>query len=787
MPASTAHAVTSAEAKMFCKNKCQYDYRDNCYENCLQEQTQGEVTEEEKTVTWDDLAKQAEEFFNAKDYEQAARVYNELVKMDPLAAIAFYNLGICYENTGQYDLAVQNYQKYLDLKPYAEDRPEVESWIRRLKMNPEQEKQRYQTFTIASSPAGKIKLRIIQQNDVRLRVDVVSPEPFMYKIVERVDPPSVSLRAYVNGYVPTREVIPVWRGGVKEILLHYEQDEQENDKRSYLLITVRLEKEPRNPEPFSGFTDGYINYDAVDNQNYTFDMSDDERRFSFVFDIHLKRDSSFLEKVDIQQVQLKDICEAIARFSHKSCMLDYRLRRLWEQQDRAITYSTEKVFIENVLDYFANQFNFRWVETDKFYILLSEQGFEWLAQNGEFYDLRPGERIDKSTTVLDPVTFDQKKFWDVLDYFNNWHYISFKESVIWRLKDSAAGGEGIIPSGVLQGGPTFEEFLTAMCAANSLFWFRVWDAYFLTDRIDRIGKFVELAGLGDWHGVIPVQQPARFGFDDFDLPEKARYYFRWALIYINNKQGAWALRELEKAIDRAPESADVYFYSGIACMLDNHNELAIRAFQRAVRMNPNHTMARYMLARSYSFYNDLRDAIEQYKTALAQQPDFAPAARELGIIYMQRGLLKDSIEYLQRGIMTMPADMEAQYELARALYFNGDYEKSWDHLTIARPTEYVKLSLPQVQRRLILEFGQQWHREWYDNRPGAPTGYPRSPFDFQGWYFNKPDWKAYEPGYYRDDSKWYRAYPQMNYYPYYDEDRNKEGVQPSLKSGKPQK
>lgn len=774
----SALATTDAEIKNACKNKCQYMQSKTCYEDCLREGVttgagQARQQDQKKEVTWEDLVKQAQELFDQQDYDNASKVYEQLIAMDPQAAVAHYNLGICYEHMGRNSQAIEEYQKYLDIKPYAEDRPEVEAWVRRLNQQPAEERQRYQMFTIASSPAGKVKLRLVQSSDVRMRVDVISPEPFNYKIVEKEEPATLSMRAYLTGYAPTREVIPVWRGGIKEILLHWEQDEEDPARRSYLLISIRLEHKPRSSEPFSGFTDGYVNYDAIDDQIYTFEMNEDERMFSFVFDIHLLKKTTFLDKVDIKQVPLRDICQPIAKLSGKSCIIDFRLFNEWEKQDRYVTYSNEKIFVENLLDYFGNMFHFRWVETDNFYMLLSEPGFEWLAQNSVFYDMRPMEKPDMSAKVLNPVDLSPKNIWDILDYWSNWHYISFKESVVWRIKDSAEGGEGVRNAGVLQGGPTLEEFLTAYCVANSLYWFRIWDAYFLTDRPDRIGRFVELAQLGDWQKKPFDKQPARFGFDDFDLTKESRYDFRWALIDINYKNGAWALRDMEKAIDRAPESADVYYYSGVACVVEQKYDLAIRAFQRAVRIRPDFTLARFMLARSYQKYNDLRDAIEEYRLALGYDPDFAPAARELALLYTKSGLIKESVKYLKTAVDVMPADMDSQYELSRALYFNGEYEESWNHLIVARPTEYVALSFPQIQRRLILEFGQLWHKDWYKYDSQNYYTYPNNYYSYPGWYYDHPDWKNANPGYYQEGHEGYRAFPAQNYNQNFDQDKNK--------------
>jgi tetratricopeptide (TPR) repeat protein len=133
-----AGAATGAEIKQYCKNKCQYILQKNCYEECVRSgaTVTGPQVGEKKEKNWEDLVKEAEDFFKSDDYENAVTIYEQLIVMDPLASIAHYNLGICYENLGKYSSAILEYQKYLEVKPYAEDRPEVESWIRRLSNMP---------------------------------------------------------------------------------------------------------------------------------------------------------------------------------------------------------------------------------------------------------------------------------------------------------------------------------------------------------------------------------------------------------------------------------------------------------------------------------------------------------------------------------------------------------------------------------------------------------------------------------------------------------------------------
>lgn len=66
--------------------------------------------------------------------EEAILAYEKSLEFDRNNPEAHYNLGLLYEETG-YNLekAIFHYQKYLELKPQAEDRKEVEAWIEKLK------------------------------------------------------------------------------------------------------------------------------------------------------------------------------------------------------------------------------------------------------------------------------------------------------------------------------------------------------------------------------------------------------------------------------------------------------------------------------------------------------------------------------------------------------------------------------------------------------------------------------------------------------------------------------
>lgn len=73
-------------------------------------------------------------YTQAKLYDEAVDSYNESLKYNPDNAEAFYNLGLLYENfKGDPDFAIRCYSKYLELKPDALDKEEVQGWIDRLK------------------------------------------------------------------------------------------------------------------------------------------------------------------------------------------------------------------------------------------------------------------------------------------------------------------------------------------------------------------------------------------------------------------------------------------------------------------------------------------------------------------------------------------------------------------------------------------------------------------------------------------------------------------------------
>ncbi|MCX5697205.1 MAG: tetratricopeptide repeat protein [Candidatus Omnitrophica bacterium] len=73
-------------------------------------------------------------FTQAKLYDEAIDAYKKSLEYNPANPEAHYNLGLLLANVkGQTEEAVEHYRKYLQLKPDAEDKEEVEAWIVKLK------------------------------------------------------------------------------------------------------------------------------------------------------------------------------------------------------------------------------------------------------------------------------------------------------------------------------------------------------------------------------------------------------------------------------------------------------------------------------------------------------------------------------------------------------------------------------------------------------------------------------------------------------------------------------
>ena len=59
-------------------------------------------------------------YFEAGDYQKAIEAYNEYLKLKPRHVKSIYNRGRCYQELGQYDRAMVDFNKVVDLDEHVE-------------------------------------------------------------------------------------------------------------------------------------------------------------------------------------------------------------------------------------------------------------------------------------------------------------------------------------------------------------------------------------------------------------------------------------------------------------------------------------------------------------------------------------------------------------------------------------------------------------------------------------------------------------------------------------------
>jgi tetratricopeptide (TPR) repeat protein len=70
-------------------------------------------------VTETQLFKQAQDFTSEGRFEDAARIYQQIVQRDPTSFAALNNLGVIYSHTGDYRRAAEAYERALTVRPHS--------------------------------------------------------------------------------------------------------------------------------------------------------------------------------------------------------------------------------------------------------------------------------------------------------------------------------------------------------------------------------------------------------------------------------------------------------------------------------------------------------------------------------------------------------------------------------------------------------------------------------------------------------------------------------------------
>jgi tetratricopeptide (TPR) repeat protein len=154
-------------------------------------------------------------------------------------------------------------------------------------------------------------------------------------------------------------------------------------------------------------------------------------------------------------------------------------------------------------------------------------------------------------------------------------------------------------------------------------------------------------------------------------------------IYIQQQQNDYALRSLERALNKATGAADVKAEAMLLVKLGmlqqdlGRDAEALASFQRASAADPNDWQARYFLGVSQLNSKDFNGAVSQLESAAVSNPESAEIQLALASAYEGAGRAADMQKAAEMVIAQSKSQgilEEATFALGRAHYLQADYE-----------------------------------------------------------------------------------------------------------------
>ena len=153
------------------------------------------------------------------------------------------------------------------------------------------------------------------------------------------------------------------------------------------------------------------------------------------------------------------------------------------------------------------------------------------------------------------------------------------------------------------------------------------------------------------------------------------YLTRNYLIQFYNYSINRSIRIFPEAARKVVESDyQLCFLAGIAMNRETRYFEAEDYFSKALKLYPYFSGARFNMGNSYMNSGDLDRAAECYADVISWVRDFGPAYNNLGIILMKQNQYDKAISVLSEGEKYKPDMFEIKMNLAKALYFKGQYQ-----------------------------------------------------------------------------------------------------------------
>jgi tetratricopeptide (TPR) repeat protein len=146
---------------------------------------------------------------------------------------------------------------------------------------------------------------------------------------------------------------------------------------------------------------------------------------------------------------------------------------------------------------------------------------------------------------------------------------------------------------------------------------------------------------------------------------------------------AAAEEALAKALELSPDDPAAGSLMGWAQMLQDKLDDALLSFQRVLVREPQNALARVNVGYICLKKQIFGEAIEHLSRAIRLDNDKKAtiyAHFYLGLVYLEREMYEDAQTFFQKTIALGPNLLEAQFELGRAYWFNGqqdDATRTW--------------------------------------------------------------------------------------------------------------
>lgn len=183
------------------------------------------------------------------------------------------------------------------------------------------------------------------------------------------------------------------------------------------------------------------------------------------------------------------------------------------------------------------------------------------------------------------------------------------------------------------------------------------------------------------------------------------YYYRGD-IYFKQNQSREAREDLLKAVSLDPKHEKAYLkLAEIELILEKYSE-AIRYCNEVLKINVYSPVAYFMKGMSYKYAGDTVNAISSFQTAIEQDDQFYDGYLQLGRLFTQKDEAL-ALDYYNNAIKVRPNSIEAIYHKCMFLQEHGQFNKALEGYDLMLSIDSTNRNANYNKGYLYLVFSQQ--------------------------------------------------------------------------------